>query len=169
MRNTGWTPSADDATRIALPHDGDGGTLEPAISDPWSAADNLYTTIHDYATFMLAVMHGKGVDPAIASDRFRVRDNAIEWMGCPLPAAQCPLEVGFGLGWEVFVYESETIVQHAGSDRGERTLGFFVPGTGKGVIIFTNGANGAKVIRDIVSLLHDNSGFQAFLNMQAGR
>jgi hypothetical protein len=54
-------------------------------------------------------------------------------------------------------------------DWGERTLAFYVPSRKFGVVIFTSGANGQKVIRDTVALLYpENRELGAFLAMQAG-
>lgn len=73
----------------------------------------------------------------------------------------------FGLGWVVTRYPDETIIRHGGGDRGERTLGIYMPETRTGIVVFTNGANGMKGIRNVVALLHPHEKFGAFLAMQA--
>lgn len=168
MTSTAFTRKDWFEGRLALSQDAEGEMRQPDISNPWSAADNVYTTIGDYARFVVAVMSDEEVDDRFAESRYTVRDNQIA-NGCPVPPEHCPEEIGVGLGWQVFVYEDETVVQHGGADWGEKALGFFIPETGKGVIVFTNGANGFKVIHDIVGVLHDNDAYQAFLAMQAGR
>lgn len=168
MTGTAFTQEDWFEGRLAMARDADGETRRPDISEPWSAADNAYSTIGDYARFVVHVMSNEGVDEEIAASRYTVRDNQIE-DGCPVPPEHCPEQVGVGLGWQVFVYEDETIAQHGGADWGEKALGFFIPETGKGVIVLSNGANGFKVIRDVVGELHDNDAYQAFLAMQAGR
>lgn len=54
-------------------------------------------------------------------------------------------------------------------DWGERTLGIFIPERNIGIAVFTNGANGQKVIHKVVSELYDNENFLAFLAFQANR
>lgn len=152
--------------RVAHPQGPAGEWRAPDFSTPWSAADNLYATVDGYARFMAAVMANAGVSPPIAASRYAIADNLIA-TGCPLPPQHCPTSVGFGLGWEVLDYGSERVVRHTGSDWGERTIGFFVPSRNVGVVIFTNGANGNKVIRDLSALLVDLPAFNALLDLQA--
>jgi hypothetical protein len=62
-----------------------------------------------------------------------------------------------GLGWEVETVNGEKILNHDGSDWGVRTLAMFVPSTGIGVVVFTNGENGREVIRKVVEVLYPNT------------
>lgn len=156
-----WT-----AGRIALPQGPDAEWGEPDLNDSWNAADDVYTTAEQYARFLLSVKKDEDVSPTIAAERLKVVDNQLD-RGCPLPTEHCPESVGFGLGWEIFEYANERVVTHGGSDWGEKTFGYFVPERGIGVVIFTNGSNGARVIRDISALLYDNPSFNAFLDLQA--
>lgn len=152
--------------RQALPKGPDGDFGEPDLGESWSAADNVHTTAEQYANFIVAVMKEKAVAPDIASQRFEFIDNVLADR-CPVALENCPLAVGMGLGWQVFKYQSETVIMHGGADRGERTLGYFVPARGTGVVMFTNGANGMKVISKVSALLYDNPQFTAFLDFQA--
>lgn len=167
MDETSFVRPAGMDERIALPYGPEGEFGEPDFSDPWSAADNVYTTIGDYAKFFIAAIRHEGLDDALAASRVTIRDNLIA-TGCPLAPEMCPSAVGFGLGWEVFEYGDDRIVDHGGSDRGERTMGWFDPDTGTGAIIFTNGANGNGVIRDVARLLGTREEYVAFLTLQAG-
>ena len=47
-----------------------------------------------------------------------------------------------------------TILDHAGSDPGVHTVAFFVPEKKIGVVVFTNGENGPKVIQEVVRVLY---------------
>ncbi len=139
---------------------------ERHYSTPWSAADNLYLTVDDYAKFMMSVMKAEGLAKSIEKQRFNVVDNQIT-KGCPLKADHCPSEVGFGLGWEVLQYDDIRVIRHSGQDWGEQSMGFFVPETGFGLIVLTNGASGMKVIRDISKALYNHEAFNALLELQA--
>jgi hypothetical protein len=68
-----------------------------------------------------------------------------------------------GLGWQVLDIDGEKIVDHSGSDQGENSLVFYLPERQIGVVIFTNGENGTKVIREIVRMLYPNQAFLATL------
>lgn len=90
-------------------------------------------------------------------------DNQIK-NGCPLKAEHCPLEVGFGFGWEVLQYQDVRIVRHSGR---EQSMGCFVPETGFGLVVFTNSSSGMKVIRDVSKALFKHDAFNALLELQA--
>lgn len=155
--------------RIAEPKGPEGEFGEPHIMDSWAASDNVYTTPADYAKFMISVMRNENISDHIATQRFDIKHNDTKVLCSPelLGQEHCPNRIGFALGWSVFSYPGETVIMHGGGDWGERTLGFFVPERQTGVIIFTNGANGMKVIRDVASLLYPDSPFIEFLNFQA--
>lgn len=139
---------------------------ERHYSTPWSAADNLYLTVDDYAKFMMSVMKAEGLSKSIEKQRFSVVDNQIK-NGCPLKAEHCPSEVGFGLGWEVLQYQDVRVVRHSGQDWGEQSMGYFVPETGFGLIVFTNSSSGMKVIRDVSKALFKHDAFNVLLELQA--
>jgi CubicO group peptidase (beta-lactamase class C family) len=170
MSNTSYTGQDWFTGRIALPYGAEGEIGEPVINTPeMLASDDLYTTVGDYARFVISVMNNEGVTPELAEQRFsyahELRDG-----GCGgengLPMEICPLGVGMGLGWMVFRYEGETVITHSGSDWGEQTLAFFVPERGIGMVIFTNSANGRRIFADIVAPLYPNEKYVGFLRFQ---
>ena len=61
----------------------------------------------------------------------------------------------------------EKLVVHSGSDWGEQTFAFFAPARKSGVVVFSAGANGEKVTRDVVSRLYDNPHLNAQLALWA--
>lgn len=170
MKNTSFTEKPWFDERVAVPHGSDGKPLEPSIRKEWNAADDVHTTIGDYAQFMVSALDGAELDPKLSVDRLHVRDNQAGGL-CPsgrIEKAVCPTVLGFGLGWTVFGSEAEPIIMHGGGDKGEHTLAFYSPTKRQGAVIFTNGANGQKVIRDAVKELSSDAGLAAFLTMQAG-
>ena len=150
-------------------HRGPEGELgEPDIRENWNAADDLHVTIGDYAKFIVSVSNDNNVSQEVVDQRMTFSGNLFE-NGCPWGPDTCPLSAGFGLGWAIFEYENETVVMQGGGDWGERSLGFFVPERGVGAVIFTNGANGSKVIKEVVEAIYPNTDFIAFLSFQAGQ
>jgi CubicO group peptidase (beta-lactamase class C family) len=167
MAQTSFTEKDWFKGRLAHPHNKAGEMREPSVRQEWNAADDVYTTPNDYAAFIVSVMNNEGVSDELAAIRHQVADNQFA-NGCPFPPEACPTSVGFGLGWSIFEYETDTVIMHGGSDWGEKTLGFFVPERALGVVIFTNSANGSKVIREVTKTLYpDNKAFHTFLNFQA--
>jgi hypothetical protein len=61
---------------------------------------------------------------------------------------------GMGLGWRITKIGDETIFDHSGSDPEVRTFAYFLPERQTGALIFTDGDNGAKVIKKIVRMLY---------------
>jgi CubicO group peptidase (beta-lactamase class C family) len=151
--------------RVAVPQGRDGTRRDPRIRDEWNAADDVHSTVGDYARFLLWAMDDTPLDPEIAAARFTISDDQSAEICGPgrIEEPLCPIAMGVGLGWLVYETPQETVVMHGGADWGERTLGFYVPDRDIGVVIFTNGANGQKVIRDIVRTLYDNESFNAFM------
>lgn len=168
MTSTSYLPRLGDQARWALPHDEAGEPLNEAPHTDWSGADNLMTTIGDYAVFVTHAMETGRWPEDIAAARFAIVDDQIG-DGCPLPETLCPSAVGFGLGWEIFEYPGTRVIQHGGADAGERALAYFDEESRTGAVILTNGANGGKLIARIAEVLYpDNPAYHALLRLQAG-
>lgn len=168
MLDTSYLPPHDKKQRWAHPHDESGQPLTLAPHEDWSGADNLITTVGDYAAFVIHVM--ESADPTEdASNRFVITDNQIS-DGCPLPKSLCPVAVGFSeAAWEIFEYADHRVIQHGGADSGERALAYFDQQSRNGAVILTNGANGGKLIARVVEILYpENRPYHALLRMQAG-
>ncbi len=169
MKDTSYTARAWFAGRLAVPR-GEKGDLEPKTRSTWCAADLLYTTVGDYAKFVVSVMHNEKLTKEIAAERLtNTRNRATPEQvkkfcaeGRP-GSTNCSLTDGLGLGWEVITIDGETIIDHGGGDPGVRTLAFYLPQRQIGVVIFTNGQNGTKVTQEILRLLYPNPVFIATL------
>jgi CubicO group peptidase (beta-lactamase class C family) len=170
MTRTAFTPQPWFQDHVAMVQGPDGSRRLPDTSESWSAADNVHTTIGDYARFVLGAMNREGLDPATAQARRRIAEN-LAAQACPperIAPELCPDRVGFGLGWQLFDNGEETVLMHTGGDWGERALAFFVLDRQLGVVVLTSGANGLKVIRDAVALLYANRELNALIAAQAG-
>jgi len=170
MKDTSYTAREWYAGRLAVAQ-GPKGEVEPKTQSTWTAADLLRTTIGDYAKFVVRVMHKDGLTDKIATEQMiSTRNLAVPEQLKKLCAeakvsssADCQGTAGMGLGWEILVLNGKTIINHSGSDWGVHTLVFFLPERQFGMVLFTNGQNGSKVIREIVSLAYHNSLFLATL------
>ena len=170
MTRTAFTPQPWFEDHVAVVQGPDGSRRLPDASESWSAADNVHTTIGDYARFVLGAMQREGLDAATAQARRRIAENQVA-QACPperIAPELCPDRVGFGLGWQLFDNGEETVLMHTGGDWGERALALFVPDRQLGAIVFTSGSNGLKVIRDAVALLYANRELNALIAAQAG-
>lgn len=136
-------------------------TNPPVPRAKWSAADDLQTTISDYAKFVVSVMRNERIAKTLVDQRLTLTRNAVkpEEVTEVCTAAKltgCTVSAGMGLGWEVLNFNGTTLIRHGGSDRGVRAIALFVPAEKTGVVVFTAGDNGGKVIREVFGILYPN-------------
>jgi CubicO group peptidase (beta-lactamase class C family) len=166
MTRTAYTQRPWMEGNIAQPTDKDGQWLKPGLATQFVAADLVYTTPTQYASFVESLMRGDGETAAIRKLRESVLTDRRAEMCVGKLAKACPDEVGFGPGWEVVKMHGKTFLMHTGLDEGVFTLGYFDPGSRAGVILFTNSANGPRVILPILKLLDADPDFIAYLEAQ---
>lgn len=169
MTQTSFTEKPWFEGRIAMSRNGKGEYDYATVREDWNAADDVWATVGDYARFLTWVMDNPVSDEP-ATTYWTSKEN-LGGQICGegrLSADVCPKSLGFVGGWNVYRTADNLIVMHGGGDVGERTLGFFDPVSKTGAVIFTNGAKGQKVIRDVVKILYPDPSFVAFMNLQAG-
>lgn len=130
----------------------------------YSAADDMLTTVPDYARFLVALLRGSGYDNALSRERDRVyTDRGDEQLlDCIAhPDTECPSEQGYGLGHEVAIFAGYTVLGHGGSDWSEQSLGYIYQPTGDGLIIFLNAPNqrALEAMPQLLRLLDPRSPF----------
>jgi CubicO group peptidase (beta-lactamase class C family) len=163
MTNTAYTKRPWFEGRVAVPTDEAGTPLTPHFAKEPLASDLLYSTPRDYARFLLAVVRHDGLTPALAAERDRVQTD-VKAMACTgAAAAVCPDEIGIGLAWMILRFGDQTLLMHTGSDDGVYTFAYVNLATGSGTVIFTNSANGKKIVAPIVERLGADRPFLAFL------
>lgn len=170
MRDTAFSQRPWFAERLALPQGPEGEFGSADVSITGNAADDLHTTAGDYARFVVSVMRGEGLSDSLSASRWQVTHDQSAQVCQPgrLEGKLCPRQMGFTLGWLRFDGPEQTVYFHGGGDWGERAFVFFVPKTGFGLVVLTNGANGMSVIRNVASHLQSDPSLNAFLDMQAG-
>ena len=132
-----WDGSVTE-NRYAIPHNKEIEPYEIRKNKETSAADLLMTTVSDYTTFGVNVLKKKGLSDKVWQDMIHIQSKD--------PDAK------FGLGWEVFNHlkGNEFALVHGGSDPGVRTIIILLPGSKRGLVIFTNSDNGMPLIKDII-------------------
>jgi len=166
MTRTAYTQRPWMEGHIARPTDSGGTWLEPQIASQYVAADLVYTTPAQYARFVESLMNGARETPAIRALRESVLTDRKAEMCVGKMAKLCPDEVGFGPGWEVTKTHGKTFLMHTGLDEGVFTLAFFDADARTGLVIFTNSANGPRVILPILKLLAADPDYIAYLEAQ---
>ena len=147
--------------RTVLPRSSEGELLEPNVNSPGeaNAADDLFTTVEDYATLLTTLVAGEEARSALELEKMQLQTSVAEheqWKCRPGPATRCPTSHGFGLGWLVFEWPGEKIVWHGGNDQHEHAIGYIDPNSGDGAIVFTNGSNGIFAMLDALDLIDDS-------------
>ena len=168
MRDTAQSRQPWYEGRIAVPHDANGRTLEPEFAARFMASDLVYSTPGDYAKFIASVMQRERMGNALASERLKIQTDRKAELCAPPRQAHCPDAAGFGLGWEVYRFGDAHVHMHTGKDEGLFTFAYFSPERGRGVVIFTNGENGAQLVLPVLDALGHDSDFVAFLRDLAG-
>lgn len=169
MADTRFTPDASWKGRVAMVRGQDGEIKPPDNSPEGSAADDLHTTIGDYARFAAAAMRGEGLTPELTKARGTIYDDQVE-QACPpgiIPSELCPRHAGFGLGWMVYDSGYNRFLMHDGSDWGERTMVVIEPEKRYGVVIFTSGASGRRLISAALELIVADPKLNALVAAQA--
>jgi len=129
-----------DASRFAKWHTADSKLYPIEKSSTANAADNLLTTIEDYARFMVYIINGAGLSKHLQKEmtKNQVSINKYQY---------------FGLGWWIdknINYNNDFAMVHGGDDIGVHTIAFIIPKTKQGLLIFTNSDNGTEVYADII-------------------
>jgi len=120
-----------DTLRFAGTHDTSGNLYEYNQSSQANAADNLLTTIEDFANFGANLINRRYLEQDIYDEM--ISQQSIVREG-----------INFGLGWIVFnnLPNGEYALFNAGSDTGVNALIVLLPKSKRGLVVFTNGDNG---------------------------
>lgn len=150
--------------RMALPKGPEGRWGQPSVGGEANAADNIHTTIADYAAWVASVVRREGLPAEYVAQR----DSSYTPGGerCdPAKVPLCPVRVGYGLGWTIFEYAdpAQNVHWHTGGDWGEKSIVFYWPHRGEGVVVFANGANGFHAMSPALLLLSEGTDFNSFL------
>ena len=128
-------------------------------------------TVNDYAAFLISAMNGDGYGAGIRADRDRVhvsKGDAYATVNCEVVASNaCPVEQGYGLGWEVLDYGDFQIISHGGSDWHELAIVYFDTQSKDGVIIFLNAPN-LDALRAMPAILEVMDGDSPFIEHYRG-
>lgn len=106
----------------------------------YSTSRNMTMTVESLARFAISVANADGYDAALAADRntvHSIKDRPLYY--CDEPGADgCPLEQGYGLGWEVLNYGDAQLIAHGGHDYSVLTVFGINTETKDGVIVLLN-------------------------------
>lgn len=170
MNNTYFRPPIERLGDIAYPYDKNKEIGKPSIQSTYNAADDIYTSIEDFALFAQYVLVTNASKQAQESKRWDLTHNLAERVCSSgrLKKEDCPKELGFVSGWSKLAYEDAVFYLQGGGDWGEKAMVILDLEHQKAAVIFTNGANGMNVVHDLIDTVFSHPQLSAFIKMQAG-
>lgn len=127
------------AGRMVTGYDRNRQPYETVKNTRANAADDLVTSVADYSTFLIAVMNNSLLSETVFREMMT-------------PQVQTKKNKYFGLGFEIYdLGNGETALSHGGTDKGVNTLAVLLPGTGKGLVIFTNVDDGYTIYEPLIT------------------
>jgi CubicO group peptidase (beta-lactamase class C family) len=121
----------------------------------YSAAGDMVITVEDYANFLIASMNGDYLNENIIKDRNAIQgiEVSTDDVDCSQSKqALCPIQMGYGLGWNVNQLADETLIGHRGSDWSTVSLAYYYPSSKDGLIVFFNAPNRAGIAAMVETL-----------------
>lgn len=132
MQNSSFVWHEDFATRAALGHDENGMVLPKYKPSEAHAAYSLHSTVLDLAKFLQEFLHSA---------------TLLEMLK---PQILINQSISWGLGWGLETCETGQFCWQWGNNSGFRSLMVASRGTGFGVVVLTNGANGDMLWKPIL-------------------
>jgi CubicO group peptidase (beta-lactamase class C family) len=150
-----WSEGLDN--QLAAGHDEKGDFLQKTRYMHPNAAYTLYTTAHEYASFLAGVMR-PGAFLSLASLQEMIAYQVHVEIRDPMerPGRAKGRDVWWGLGWSINTTGEGDILHHSGANRsGFRCYSQYSPGRKTGIVIMTNGLGGGELWTRIVSAIGD--------------
>ncbi len=133
-----WSDAVDES-RYAIESDTAGNPLPFEKYDTANAAANLLTTVRDYATFLVYILHGAGLSPELYAQFIK-------------PQSTMKAGINWGLGMQVFpdLPGNEFALIHTGGDEGTKCIAIVLPKSERGLVVFVNSENGMVIWKKII-------------------
>jgi CubicO group peptidase (beta-lactamase class C family) len=149
---------------FASGYDEAGRPLGPQRRTRADAAGSMQTTLHDYATFLAALLSGRILDARAAREMLRVQirihsAHQFPTLRTDSTAAYEGIGLGYGIGWGLYTSPRGPAFFKEGHDEGWRHLALLFPAHGDGILILTNSANGEGIFKPLIDALLGPVGF----------
>jgi CubicO group peptidase (beta-lactamase class C family) len=147
-----WEPRFE--SDFANGYDEYGRSLGPERWSAPNAAGSMQTTLHDYATFLSALMRGKILDTRTFG---KMQDAQISIhsahqfpsLASETTAANDKIRLRYGLGWGLYSSPYGKAFFKEGHDEGWRHLALYFR-NGSGILIMTNSSNGEGIFKPLI-------------------
>jgi CubicO group peptidase (beta-lactamase class C family) len=155
-----WEPRFEND--FANGYDEHGKSLGPQKRSKPGAAGYMQTTLHDYATFLSAVMRDQVLTPKTSAEMFKpqVMIHSLHQFPSLAPettTAHDAIKLSAGLGWGLYTSPYGNAFFKGGYDDGWRHQGICFS-NGDGLLIMTNSSNGDQIFKPVFeSILGETS------------
>ena len=140
-----------------------GQSLGPQKRSKPGAAGSMQTTLHDYATFLSAVMRNQVLNPKTTAEMFKpqVKIHSTHQFPSLAPettTAHDAIKLSAGLGWGLYSSPYGNVFFKGGYDDGWRHQGLCFS-DGDGLLIMTNSSNGDGIFKPVFDLILGKTSF----------
>jgi CubicO group peptidase (beta-lactamase class C family) len=136
-----WRPEYESA--MATGYDRSGAPVEIHKYVRPAAAATLYTTIRDYAQFIMMLL--------ASAPAQRAHESAVSLMLNPTVSVEVASQFSWGLGFGLEKSSDDLFFFHRENNPGFQSFVIASRKTGSGVVIFTNSGNGLDAVPDILA------------------
>jgi len=153
MTSSSYIWRKDFDAHAATGHDSEGSPEELYKPTEANAAASLEVSARDYATFVDAVLTGKGLKPATLRE-METSQIAVdpECTNCTDHAPKVlSKELFWGLGWGIQKTAQGESLWHWGDNGVFKAYVVAMPATKSGVVMLSNGENGLSIAREVVA------------------
>jgi len=139
-----------------------GRSLGPERRPRADAAGSMQTTLHDYASFLQAILQGRNPDEKTRDLMLSPQIAVFEKHEFPslkteTTDANKSIRLSYGLGWGLYWTPYGEAFFKEGHDEGWRHYTVCFPKTGTGILIMTNSSNGEGIYKELLETLLHNS------------
>ena len=157
-----WEPRFE--SDFANGYDEYGRSLGPEKRTSANAAGSMQTTLHDYATFLSALMTDKILDRRTTGEMFNSQVSIHSARQFPSLATQTTtsndgIRLRYGIGWGLYSSPYGKAFFKEGHDEGWRHLALCFRRDGDGILIMTNSSNGEGMFKPLIDSLVGPTGF----------
>jgi len=139
-----------------------GRLLGPQRRKSADAAGSMQTTPRDFAQFMLAMLHGKGLSKQTRDLMFSSQIQIFSKRQFPTLATETTddnksIRLSYGLGWGLYWTPYGKAFFKEGHDEGWRNYAVCFDDQKSGLVIMTNSSNGEGIFKEILETLFRNT------------
>jgi CubicO group peptidase (beta-lactamase class C family) len=140
-----------------------GKSLGPQKRSKPGAAGFMQTTLHDYATFLSAVMRYQFLTPKTSGEMFKPQvmihsAHQFPSLAPETTTAHDAIQLSAGLGWVLYTSPYGNAFFKGGSDEGWRHQGLCFS-NGDGLLIMTNSSNGDQIFKPLFGSILGNTSY----------